>query len=67
MRVFWVSLALLALAGVWFIIDSPARMSEPAARPVPVPVPAPAPAPAPARTGGVRREIAPGVFVTERP
>jgi hypothetical protein len=30
-------------------------------------VPAPAPAPAPARTGGVRREIAPGVFVTERP
>jgi hypothetical protein len=30
-------------------------------------VPAAAPAPAPARTGGVRREIAPGVFVTERP
>lgn len=28
---------------------------------------APAPAPAPARTGGTRREIAPGVFVTERP
>lgn len=48
MRVFWAALALLALAGVWFIIDSPARMSEPAARPVPVPVPAPAPAPAPA-------------------
>ena len=40
------------------------------------PAPAPAPAtatrpgaaaPAPARTGGARREIAPGVFVTERP
>lgn len=42
----------------------------------PAPAPAPAPAtatrpgaaaPAPARTGGARREIAPGVFVTERP
>jgi len=38
----------------------------------PAPTPAPAarsgaPAPAPVRTGGARREIAPGVFVTERP
>jgi hypothetical protein len=42
----------------------------------PAPAPAPAPAtatrpgaaaPAPARTGAARREIAPGVFVTERP
>lgn len=40
----------------------------------PAPAPAPAPtarpgagAPAPARSGGSRREIAPGVFVTERP
>jgi hypothetical protein len=42
----------------------------------PAPAPAPAPAtatrpgaaaPAPVRTGGARREIAPGVFVTERP
>ena len=42
------------------------------AAPAPAPAPAPAArpgaaAPAPARTGGTRREIAPGVFVTERP
>ena len=37
------------------------------AAPAPAPARPGAAAPAPARTGGARREIAPGVFVTERP
>lgn len=44
------------------------RQAAPAPASVPAPAARPgAAAPAPARTGGTRREIAPGVFVTERP
>lgn len=46
------------------------RQIAPAPSPAPAAAPAGRPgtaAPAPARTGGTRREIAPGVFVTERP
>ena len=44
------------------------RQAAPAPASVPAPAARPgAAAPAPARAGGTRREIAPGVFVTERP
>jgi len=52
MRVFWAALALLALAGAWFVVSSAAREIEPTALPGPAAPPAPAPevepAPAPA-------------------
>jgi hypothetical protein len=44
------------------------RQAAPAPAPAPTPTARPgAAAPTPARTSGTRREIAPGVFVTERP
>lgn len=49
-------------------VQREAQGAAPASAPAPAPAArAGAAAPAPARTGGIRREIAPGVFVTERP